>query len=144
MRQSLLSLLILFSMILSTGNALAGGTVEFEEVEKILKQKPDIARFITSSLEFEGAPLAEVKFGSHFTHLSGGRMGPYSLWAKPKGKPGKSTLEVTICTAPTFLDKKGKKATDEFEAVSVSERLTGIIIQDANETKHQVTCPIEN
>lgn len=137
-------LLILLSMILSTGNALAGGTVEFEEVEKILQQKPDIAKFITSSLEFEGAPLAEVRFGSHYTHLSGGRMGPYMLWAKPKGKPGNSTLEITICIAPTFLDKKGKKSADEFEAVSVSEQFTGIIIQDANETKHQVTCPTEN
>lgn len=136
-------LLILLSMILSTGNALAGGTVEFEVVENILQQKPNIAKYITSSLEFEGAPLAEVRFGPHFKHLSGGRMGPYTLWAKPKGEPGKSTLEVTICTAPTFLDKKGRKAADEFEAVSVSERFTGIIIQDANETNHKATCPSE-
>jgi hypothetical protein len=136
-------LVALLFIVFSGGKAFAGGSVMFQDIDKILRQKAPLAEYLHSSLEFEGAPLAEVRFGPQFTHLSAGRMGPYTLYAKLKGKSGKATLEVTICTTPTFLDTKGNKAADMFTAASVTEQFTGIIIQDAAEAKHHVSCPSE-
>jgi len=128
-------------VLLPAAVAYAGGSVDLEQVTDILKQRPELSRYLLATLEFEDAPNANIRLGPQFKHLSGGRMGPYRLMAKPKGQKGKATIEVTVCTDPSLLDAKGKPTDDELEAVSVKEKLLSVIIRDVRDKGNELNCP---
>ena len=109
----------------------AGGSVEFSVVDQLIRQEPAIHSWLSSSLVLPDTAFAEVRFGSHFKHLSGGRMGPYTFVAKPMASSFTSEIEVIVCTTTRFLDKSGKQLLDSNieDAVRVEEKLASVQVR---------------
>lgn len=126
----------------------AGGSVGVEDIENLLKQKPQIKEFIDKNFDISSG-FAEVRFSSNFVHLGGARMGPYEVIVVPKGQkmpPNEEDIQVliTICTAHKFLDAKGKviseKTDDIFVASNVRETVTQVLIREWKDDK-MPNCP---
>src|SRR5882724_12623804 len=85
--------------------SIAGGTVGLGEIDPLLRQKPALRDFLTTSLDLNDTVMAAIRFGPQFEHLSGGRMGPYMVEARPKGSKGGSSVELVLCTEARFVDE---------------------------------------
>jgi hypothetical protein len=114
---------------------IAGGTVEFEQIDHLLQQTPQIRAALLQSFDLPGSAYAEIRLGPHFKHLSAYRLGPYTFQAHAKGNTGSRAILVTVCTTYQFLDRSGKvlpQGTDvEFDAVQVQERVTGVVLSES-------------
>jgi hypothetical protein len=121
----------------------AGGTVEFKVVDQLLRQQPITYSWLSSSLVLPDAAFAEVRFGPHFKHLSGGRMGPYTFMAKPRASGSTGEIEVIVCTDVRFLDKSGKQLPDSEigDAVRLEETLASIQMRDGRGDAGSAACP---
>jgi hypothetical protein len=111
----------------------AGGSVEFAQVDRLLKQTPQVRSALLDALVFPDSGEAEVRLGSHFKHLGAARLGPYTFEARVKGGGGRGgAVLVTVCTRYRFLDRAGKVLPEgsdrEFEATQVRERVTGVLL----------------
>jgi hypothetical protein len=123
----------------------AGGSVDFGQIDRLLKQSPQVRIALLKSLQFPDTGYADVRLGPHFKHLSAHRLGPYSFEARVKGSaPGSGAVLVTLCTTHAFLDAAGKAVPEgsdgEFDATRVRERVTGVILQEATDTT-AASCP---
>ncbi len=94
-----------------------------------------------SSLDLASTAMAAGRFGPHFTHLGGARIGPYMIPARPKGSTGGDTLEVVVCTRARVLDASGKPTESASDAVRIDERLTVVMLRELNATPAIPTCP---
>ncbi|MCK9615092.1 MAG: hypothetical protein M0R48_06275 [Candidatus Omnitrophica bacterium] len=123
----LFSLFIFISPLVS----LAGGTVDFKEVELVINQRPKIADFLYPTLDFYHTAIAEVHVG-HGSAMPeeyvGKRFGPYKLYAKPKGSQGPFIFQVIINTRYATeedqikMDEKViQKPMDKFLSVEITE-----------------------
>jgi hypothetical protein len=92
--QPILSLALVLAPVL----CVAGGTVGLNEIDPLLREKPAIRAFLLSSLNLDDTVMAAVRFGPHFEHLGGARMGPYLLQGRPKGPKDGTPLEIVLCT----------------------------------------------
>lgn len=121
----------------------AGGSVEFSVVDQLIRQQPAIYGWLSSSLVLPDTAFAEVRFGPHFKHLSGGRMGPYTFMAKPRASRSTREIEVTICTNARFLDKSGKQLLDSNieDAVRLEEKLASVQVRDRRADVGRPVCP---
>lgn len=134
--------LIAFGMACGASPAFAGGSVDFENVDRLLRQHPAVYQWLASSLVFPDTVYAEVRFGSHFDHLGGGRMGPYSFLARPKSGTADNDIRVVVCTVATFVDADGKPLPEDkmFAASRVDETLTKVQVQEASLHVPPPTC----
>ena len=101
--------------------ARAGGTVGFEEVESILKQKPEVFATLKAEYSLPDSAFAEVRLGPHFKHLSGARTGPYTFLAQKRGQKGTAKTQVLVCTDVQFISSAGRPL-----AWPTREQATGI------------------
>lgn len=102
----------------------AGGSVDFADVQPLLRAKPALAAVLAS---MEVAPHGvAVRIGSTVNERLGGtRIGPYEFEARVNGHPVRIELHTTV----TFLDARGK-ATMVERAVKVTETLERIEISE--------------
>jgi hypothetical protein len=117
------------------GLSRAGGALSTNELEVLMKQMPGVRDFLRSSLRFSDSAYAEVRLGPDFINLSGARVGPYMIDAKSV-KDG-APIVIVLCTSTKFLDSKGRQLPQAriTQAVSVEEKLTGVMLrQEGNDT----------
>lgn len=121
----------------------AGGSVEFKVVDQLIRQQPITYSWLSASLVLPDIAFAEVRFGSHFKYLGGGRTGPYTFMAKPRASRSNGEIEVIICTNIRFLDKSGKQLPDsEIEdAVRLEETLALVQVRDGRGDAGSPVCP---
>jgi hypothetical protein len=121
----------------------AGASVEFSVVDQLIRQQPAIHDWLSSTLVLPDTAFAEVRFGPHFKHLGGGRMGPYTFVAKPMASRAASGIEVIICTNARFLDKSGKQLPDSNieDAVRLEEKLASVQVRDRRADAGRPVCP---
>ena len=127
--------------VLAPSLSIAGGTVGLGEIDSLLRQKPALRDFLTSSLDLNDTAMAAVRFGPHFEHLSGGRMGPYLVEARPKGSKGGKPVELVLCTDARFVDEAGEVVANEMKATRVEEKLTVIILREVGSQPAIPECP---
>jgi hypothetical protein len=127
--------------LLTGAPCFAGGTVDLEHVDRLLAEQPAVRSFLRSTMDLEPTAFAEVRFGLHFGHLGGARMGPYTIRAHPRGATAGTTLEVVLCTAARFLDESGKPVADEPSAFRLEEKLTAVMIREATGASRAPDCP---
>jgi hypothetical protein len=127
----------------ASGLCSAGGSIEFKVVDQLIRQQPIIYSWLSSSLVLPDTAFAEVRFGSHFKHLSGGRMGPYTFMAAPRVSSATGKIEVIVCTDVRFLDRYGKQLPDsEIEdAVRLEETLASVQVRDTRGDAGSPVCP---
>jgi hypothetical protein len=137
---------ILFALVIALVplTCAAGGSVEFDQIDRLLRQSPQVRVALLRSLSFPDSAYAEIRLGSHFRHLSAYRLGPYTFEAHVKGSAtDRGAVMVTLCTTHEFLDGAGKPLPDgsdlEFDATRVRERVTGVILREAGDAA--ATCP---
>ena len=133
--------IILLASVVMPSTCLAGGTIGLGDIDPLLRQKPAVRAFLTSSLDLDNTVMAAVRFGPQFEHLSGGRMGPYMIEARPKGGKGATPLEVVLCTDSRFLDEAGRVVESEEKAVRVEERLTAVMLREIGSRPSVPSCP---
>lgn len=120
----------------------AGGSVDFDVVDRLLRSQPVTHQWLSSTLEFPEIADAEIRFGNHFTHLGGARMGPYTFRAKTKATATPGEIDVLVCTSAEFHGKSGKKMKDNIEqAVRIEERLAAVLVRDAHNDGEALACP---
>jgi hypothetical protein len=85
--------------------------------------------------------MAAVRFGPHFEHLSGSRMGPYIIEARPRGSKDGNPLEIVLCTDARFLDESGHVVQDETSATRVEEHLTAVMLREVGSAPAIPSCP---
>jgi hypothetical protein len=102
----------------------AGGSVDFADVQPLLRAKPALAAVLAS---MEVAPHGvATRIGTNVNpRLGGMRIGPYLFDARVSGR----TVRVELHTKIAFLDARGR-ATDVERAVKVSETLERIEISE--------------
>jgi len=126
--------LLPFAALLVPGLSLAGGTLGTVELDSLLAQRPALRDFLRSTLRLSDSAFAEVRLGSHFTHLGGARLGPYTISATSLqgGKP----IEVVLCTTARFLDRNGKDLPENRieEATATRETLTGVMLREEGQS----------
>ena len=129
--------------LVASGLCSAGGSVEFKVIEQLIRQQPTMYSWLSSSLVLPDTAFAEVRFGSHFKHLGGGRMGPYTFMAKPRASSSTSEIEVIVCTDVRFLDKSGKQLPDSKieDAVRLEEKLASVQVRDRRGNAGRPVCP---
>jgi len=114
---------------------IAGGSVEFEQIDRLLQQTPQIRLTLRQSLDLPSSAYAEIRLGPHFKHLSAYRLGPYTFQAHAKGSASSNAIFVTLCTTYQFLDNSGKvlprDSDAEFDAAQVQERVTGVVLRES-------------
>jgi hypothetical protein len=111
--------------------AFAPGSLDTNDLSGLLKQTPEVAQPFLAAFELEASASA-TRLGSHFTHLSAARIGPYEVMARARGSGGPFNVHVVICTATSFLDDQGKVTKRESAAVKIEEHLLGLIIQPSD------------
>jgi hypothetical protein len=134
--------LVVFGLVVS-GLCSAGGSVEFKVVDQLIRQQPTMYRWLSSSLVLPDSAYAEVRFGSHFKHLSGGRMGPYTFIAKPTASSASGEIEIIVCTDVRFLDESGKHLPDSRieDAARLEEKLASVQVRDGRGAGGSPVCP---
>ena len=123
----------------------AGGTLDEREIHELLEQKPQLREFILQTFDMPKGAWAEVRLGSHFTHLGGKRLGPYTIRVTPKGSSSLSPVVITLCTSYQFLNRSGKvvkaDSDEEFKATDVAEKLISVQLRQASEVNMRPSCP---
>ena len=123
--------------------SIAGGTLEFAQVEKLLREQPATYRWLSSTLVFPSGAWAEIRLGSHFPALGGVRIGPYSFIAERKGEGSASRVEVMVCTRYRFLDANGigLPETQIEKATQIDEHLLAVLVRDPQQDATPLLCP---
>ena len=135
-------LIITFALVLAPAICKAGGTVEFQRVDHLLQQKPEIREVLLRSLVMPGVAFAQVRLGDHFRHLGGNRLGPYTFKASSRNTTAAPVL-VTLCTSAVFVDSSDRvlpTGDEELEATGVRELLNAVVLRDAG-VSAAATCP---
>lgn len=125
-------------VLLTQRPAIAGGSVEWSQVEPTVAENPAVYNFVNAALQINPHGMAS-RFGWHQKHLGGARIGPYEFSAHRKGIAGPDDLTLTVCTVPTFYDENGRITTWE-AAASFTEQLAFIAV--TRRGSRQVICPV--
>jgi hypothetical protein len=124
-------------LVLMAKTAFAPGTLDLDEISALLSQQPRIFRALTTGFEIQKTAIG-VRLGNHFTHLGGKRIGPYTLWARPRGSAGPFDIEIQVCTSVTFLNSTGRATDDIIDAAQTKEVLRSFVVQLES---GKVACP---
>ena len=102
----------------------AGGTFFFTDLKELLNQQPILARFLADHFDIaEVGTAPRIGTGTN-KHLSGIRIAPFELDAKPKGAPGDFSFVLIIDAETTYLDSKGRTVALP-QATDIRQRFTG-------------------
>jgi hypothetical protein len=123
---------VMIAFIISGSAAYAGGSFLMDDIKPVFAQSPDIQEYLFSTLELEKSGQANRIGNNVNPRLGGMRLGPYCIYAKPKGTAGKNTMEVCINTEYHFSDKTGRSCTLE-QAHSVTESFVSVEIRPIKE-----------
>ncbi len=123
---------VMIAFIISGSAAYAGGSFLLDDIKPLIAQSPDIHKYLFATLELEKSGQANRIGNNVNPRLGGTRLGPYCIYAKPKGTIGKNTMEVCINTEYHFRDKTGRPCTLE-RAFSVTESFVSIEIKPIKE-----------
>jgi hypothetical protein len=138
-------LLAISSLLLIGDRCLAGGTLDESQVLRLLVQKPQIKEFVVQAFDMPRGAYAEIRLGSHFKHLGGARLGPYTAMVTPKGSSEFSSVVLTLCTEYQFLGRNGEPikedSPDLVDATDVKETLVSVQLTQASELSNRPTCP---
>ncbi|HWI80719.1 hypothetical protein [Ramlibacter sp.] len=111
----------------------------------LLDQKPQVKEFILQNFDLPNGAWAEVRIGSHFKHLGGKRLGPYTVQVRPKGTHEISPVVLTLCTTYQFLDRNGASVdldvAGRADVVDVREKLVSVQLREAREMDTRPACP---
>lgn len=127
----------LLFVLISTSCVADGLFIFDQKIPALLSQKPVLARYLNTTLEFAKEGVA-TRVGTEINPTLGGvRIGPYRLNARPKGKIGPYTLYVVFNTEVEFKDKTGKITDSVNDGIEISERLISVEIREseANHSK---------
>ncbi|MEM7012385.1 MAG: hypothetical protein AAF585_12980 [Verrucomicrobiota bacterium] len=122
------SLTLLLLILTLPARMIAGGSVTWDDANRILGQNSQLQKFVNSTLDIPEQGSA-TRLGKHFENLGGARVGPYVFDVKPKGADGGAQLQLTIETEMTFVDAVGEPLNedDDFRlAEDVRERFLGV------------------
>ena len=87
---------------------LGGRSVSFDEqVLPLLKQNEPLAEVLLDTLEFQDRVHVQSDFSDH--RQVGRYLGPYTVFAKPKGSSGEWEFEITVRTTWTVYDRNGQE-----------------------------------
>jgi len=91
-------------------------------------------------MKLSDSAFAETRLGSHFVHLGGARVGPYTIRATA---PDDHEVDVVLCTTYRFLDEHGHVLPEgKMEsATRIDERLEAVLLQDIQEEQGRPKCP---
>ncbi|MDR7331001.1 hypothetical protein [Roseateles asaccharophilus] len=112
--------------------AIAGGTLETKGLAPLFRQQPTQMADVRAAYELSDSAFAEARLGTHFTHLGGTRIGPYSVRLHRHERQEPRERELLICTKVSYLDRQGRELLGDaaFEAVHVKEIVTTMQVQD--------------
>lgn len=132
---------LLLSLALSASPGLAGGTLGTEELRPLLQQQPGVHEALTSSMNLAETAYAEVRLGSHFAHLGGARVGPYTI--KATVRQSRKDIEVVLCTKARFLSRDGAElpTPGAENATRIDERLVTVILREPSTSAAGPGCP---
>lgn len=123
---------VMIAFIFPATAANAGGSFLLDDIKPVIEQSPDIEKYLFATLELTKSGQANRIGNNVNPRLGGTRLGPYCIYAKPRGAAGKNTLEVCINTEYHFRDKTGRPCTLE-QAFSVTESFVSIEIKPIKE-----------
>ena len=126
---------------ISAGPCLAGGTLDSKELEPLIRQQPTVREALLSSLVLSNSAYAELRLGSHFIHLGGARVGPYTI--KATLKESHKEVEVILCTKARFLDDQGSELLEDkrMQATRIDEKLIIVILKEPSTIFASPECP---
>jgi hypothetical protein len=123
---------VIIAFIFPAAVANADGSFLLDDIKPVIQQSPDVEKYLFATLDLEKSGQAN-RIGNNINpRLGGTRLGPYCIYAKPKGDAGKNTLEVCINTQYHFKDKTGRPCRLE-QAYSVTESFVSIEIKPIKE-----------
>lgn len=121
---------IFLAIFLYSPLAFAGGTVSDEELDLIIGQQPELAKFIRTTLEFcKASWYAEVRLSGNYP-LGGTRLGPFTRRCRPKDWNGNFDFILTVNTTYKGYDANGKEV-DVKQAIKIDQKLTSIELRYA-------------
>lgn len=102
------------------------GSVDFTKtIVPLLEARPIFKKFVLCSFDIVSDPVG-IRIGNIANpHLSGARMGPYSMWADWHSPAGPVKVILTIDTTIAFFDTKGRPTRLE-NAVRFDEKLDSV------------------
>ncbi|MGE5843106.1 MAG: hypothetical protein ACM335_12540 [Deltaproteobacteria bacterium] len=113
------------AILFQSVSVFSGGTVFDEEIDTILDQQPEIARFVRSTLDFcKASWFAEIRLAGNYP-LGGMRLGPYTRRCRATGSKGNFDFVLTLNTSYKGFDAHGRQV-DVIEAVKIDEELVSI------------------
>ena len=99
-----------------------------EAVRTILEQRPAEARRLFQTYDFDSVGHSPYLGGDKVdAALRGRRVGPYTLYARPKGAAGPAQWKIIIKTEIQYRDSRGQPV-DIFQAKSVAENFQGVTV----------------
>jgi len=107
----------------------AGGSFFLDDIRDLLQQQPGLWAHFQSAYDISPNGDAERIGRAQNPRLSGMRVAPYLLWAKPKGVEGDYTLMLEIEAETTYVDAHGKSVPLE-KATEIKEHLKGILVRE--------------
>lgn len=139
--------LVLAAICLGTVYSSAGGSLDTKQVTDILKKDTVIWTQVLAPFELDTTAWG-LRCGTHWPHLGGARIAPYTVLMRPKGAVEYSLL-LTVECEQRFIDKNGKElakdangsVTDEIinQSVRVEEKVSKIIIEVKKPEKAQAS-----
>ena len=123
------------------GVCCAAGTLSLADIDPLLRQKPQIRAFLSSSFDMEPTVTAALRFGSHVKYLGGAHAGPYIVIARPKALKDAAPLEIILCTDTRFFDPSGRPTEDEANAARLEETLTAVMLRETGSKPAIPGCP---
>jgi hypothetical protein len=117
--------LLLVTLLVATP-LLAEGSLASKEVIALLTASPSF-KPLASAYEFSETALG-TRFGDHWRHLSGGRVGPYELTARTIHSSGPFAIAVIVCTEVVFTTQSGAVTDDPQQAKNFTEKVSGVWI----------------
>lgn len=123
--------------------ALAIGSFRLADLEPLLARQPGLRAVLFDGFDLETTGWAERIGNAANARLGGTRIGPYHLYAKPKGSAGPYALEVVLHTQCTYFDQAGK-ACALADAVRLEEAPVSLEVRPVppGEQKPAPTTPI--
>jgi len=133
--------LLLVPVAFSAAPCLAGGTLGTEELKLLMLQQPIVHNALMSSLDLAESAFAEARLGSHFVHLGGARVGPYTI--KATLKQSREEIEVILCTKARFLGRDGSELPEDRleSAERIAEKLVAVMLREPSATFAGPECP---
>jgi hypothetical protein len=115
-------------------NARADGSFFLKDIEPLLMQQPTLWKQIESALDIAAVGTAPRIGYSANKELTGIRIAPFKLLAKPKGSKGKYVFELIVEADTKFVDRHGREVPLE-RAVDYKETLSRIAIREVSPTE---------